>query len=170
MAMASNGKGTGREPLALTRHHSQSLTASAKAEISGLIEAALEHVRTSGEPIEQFRGTVGFDIAKDETFRALQEFGPAATAIAALPLVAERYGVDDADRLALQFIYQMLERSPEPGFDQATFETLWEDFCAELEDPDWLFRAVANLRYCRAGAGPTSSQTGSASGNGRLRI
>jgi hypothetical protein len=64
-----------------------------------------------------------------------------------MSLVQDRYGAEEAPRLALQFIYQLLDRLPEPEFDEGVFESLWVDFVSELEEPQWKFRAVANIRY-----------------------
>jgi Apea-like HEPN len=126
----------------------------AKEELRALVRAALERIHASGEGIEGSRGVALYDLGKDEIFTSLNEFSPAETAVASLPLMQERYGANEAQRVTLEFIYQMLERISEPAFDEATFEALWEDFVGELDEPEWVFRAVANVRYFGAEGGP----------------
>jgi hypothetical protein len=81
-------------------------------------------------------------------------FDEAAAALAGVALVQQRYGVDQAPRIALQFVYQWLDRVDDPRFEEGLFDQLWHDFAAELDEPDWVFRAVANVRWLTAEGGP----------------
>jgi hypothetical protein len=57
---------------------------------------------------------------------------------------------DNSTRVVLQFLYQYFRRVETIKFDEAEFEALWEDFLFELiEEPNWLYRAVSNLRCFR---------------------
>ncbi len=115
-----------------------------------MAQAALYQVHASGHSIESLRGVAYFDLGKDEIFTALPEFGAARTAVASLPLVQERYGGAQAHRVTLQFVYEWLNRLSAPSFDETAFGGLWEDFCAEVEDPEWVYIAVANVRWVQA--------------------
>jgi hypothetical protein len=126
----------------------------AKRELRGLVEAATEAVEVSGRGIERFRGIALYDSVKDETFTSLATFTEAESAVASLSLVQERYGGGAAALVTLQFVYEWLKRLAEPRFDERAFEHLWEDFGAELDEPDWVFRAVANVRRFTAEGGP----------------
>ncbi len=119
----------------------------AHAALHTLSGTALGRIRASGQPIEAFRGIAIYDTSKDEIFMSLDGFEAAEQALASIPSLQERYGVDQASRLALQFIYELLGRLHEPVFDEELFESLWVDFLAELAEPQWLFRGVANVRF-----------------------
>lgn len=112
--------------------------------------AAVERIRESGLSIDRFRGIAFYDTAKDEIFTSLDAFQAAEQSIASISLLEERYGAGEVRRLTLQFIYQLLARLDEPEFDENVFESLWVDFLAELDEPEWVFRAVANVRYVTA--------------------
>jgi hypothetical protein len=122
----------------------------ARAALHTLSATALGRIRASGQPIESFRGIAIYDTSKDEIFTSLDGFDEAEQELAAIPSLQERYGVDQASRLALQFIYELLGRLQEPVFDEELFESLWANFLAELAEPQWLFRGVANARFLAA--------------------
>jgi hypothetical protein len=85
-------------------------------DVRALAVAAVERIAASGRDLNDFRGIAVYDTAKDEIFTSLDAFRPAESAIAELALVVERYGVDEAGRLTLQFVYQLLNRLTEPTF------------------------------------------------------
>jgi hypothetical protein len=122
----------------------------ARSALRTLSLAAVERVRESGLSIDRFRGIALYDTAKDEIFTLLDDFQSAEQSLVSISLLPERYGVGEVRRLTLQFIYQLLARLGEPEFDEEVFESLWVDFLAELEEPQWVFRAVANVRYVTA--------------------
>jgi hypothetical protein len=122
----------------------------ARSALRTLSLAAVERVRESGLSIDRFRGIAFYDTAKDEIFTSLDDFQSAEQSLVSISLLPERYGVGEVRRLTLQFIYQLLARLGEPEFDEEVFESLWVDFLAELEEPQWVFRAVANVRYVTA--------------------
>ncbi|MCA1709124.1 MAG: hypothetical protein LC808_39925 [Actinobacteria bacterium] len=118
--------------------------------LRALAEAAVRRVGDSGQPIELFRGIALYDTSKDEFFTSLDVFEAAQDALASIPLLHSRYGADETNRVTLQFIYELLSRLHEPEFGDEAFESLWHDFLAELAEPQWLFRGVANLRFITA--------------------
>ena len=63
-------------------------------------------------------GVAYYDTRKDEIFTGLDEFGSAVDALRTDPVLQERFGGDEAERLALQFIYAMNAPAGGPG----TFE------------------------------------------------
>jgi len=122
----------------------------ARLALRALTEAAAAAVEASGRGVEPFRGIALYERGKDEMFTSLAAFDEATTALAALALAQECYGVDQAPRIALQFVYEWLNRVDEPRFEEGVFDQLWQDFAAELDEPDWVFRAVANVRWLTA--------------------
>lgn len=125
-----------------------------KRALRTLTEAATATVEVSGRGVESFRGIAIHDTRKDETLTSLVAFEEASAAVASLALVQQRYGVHEAPRVTLQFVYEWLDRVNEPYFQEDAFDRLWEDFSAELDDPDWTFRIVANVRGLAAQGGP----------------
>lgn len=125
----------------------------ARRALRALTEAATTAVDASGGGVERFRGIAIHDTRKDEIFTSLAPFEEATNAVASLALVQQRYGVDEAPRVTLQFVYEWLGRVDKPRFDESAFDQLWEDFAAELDEPDWVFRAVANVRWLTAEGG-----------------
>lgn len=121
-----------------------------KAALRRLAEAAVRHVAESGRSIEQFRGVALSNAAKDAHFTGLSEFKEAERALADMPLVGERYGADQAKRLALQVVYELLRVLDEPSWDDEAFDRIWEGFAAELDESHWTQRGVANLRNFRS--------------------
>jgi hypothetical protein len=87
----------------------------------------------------QFGGTAVYDQQKDSIFKAPPSFARAAEAIGRTPLVAVRYGEDYvADRLALQFIYQLFPRAGAVGIANDA-RRLWRRFVSELKRAEWIF-------------------------------
>lgn len=117
-----------------------------KTALITLANDVIRMLSESGRAIEAFRGIAIYDTAKDAVITALPSFGPASSAIRAMPLVEERYGTESADRLALQWVYELLPRLADASFI-ASAEALWADFMVELNEPQWIFRGVANLRH-----------------------
>ena len=111
-----------------------------------LLRAAVEKVADSRQPISDFRGIAFYDTQKDDFFTSLSEFDHAVTALATVPLLAERLGAEERRRLALQLVYSLIERLNEPTYDDHEFDRIWSSFLEEIEDPNWTYRAVANLR------------------------
>ncbi len=123
-----------------------------KPKLRALVEASLERVAASEKDIGQFRGIALYDTQKDGTFNTLDTFRPAVEALASDPTIVERYGQENAERLALQFIYDVIERLSIPGFDQDAFEETWSAFEEELVESTWRQVGVANLRHFHADA------------------
>ena len=93
-----------------------------------------------------FRATAGHRPQRDSIIDGLPSFAGAREALLAPPLVAERYGTDEGDRLALQFVYNLFPRHDARGLG-ADVRRVWRDYLAEVARPDWRFFGVANLRH-----------------------
>jgi hypothetical protein len=52
--------------------------------------------------------------------------------------------------LIRQFVDQFMKRRSGPALDEEAFERLWREFIAEIEAPEWVYRGVANVRWCAA--------------------
>jgi hypothetical protein len=122
----------------------------AKGRVQDLLEAAILKIGQTGRPLAEFRGVALFDTRRDDVFTELPEFAPASEAIAALDLVRERFGENEVPRIALQFLYQLIDELDEPAWSETAFESLWDAFVAEVSDPRWTYRGVANLRNFHA--------------------
>jgi hypothetical protein len=117
-----------------------------KAALRRFAEAAVRHVAESGQGLQPFLGVALHRPARDAQFTSLSEFKEAELAIADMALVGERYGTDQAKRLALQVVYELLKVLDEPRWDDEAFDRMWEGFTAELDESQWTHRGVANLR------------------------
>lgn len=103
-----------------------------------------------GLPPDQLQGVAFYDTAKDELFTSLKSFDSAVAALGCVPNLESRLGLGETKRIALQFIYEYFEVLGSPVYDAVRFESLWANFVGELEDPNWLYCGVANLRYFRS--------------------
>ena len=54
----------------------------------------------------------------------------------------------------MQFLYEYFRRHGTVEFNEAVFEALWRDLFAEIDEPYWIFRGVANMRCFRAADDP----------------
>ena len=119
----------------------QAARAESRAALGALVGQATRVIGLDG-----LRGVALYDSEKDAAITSLEGFEEAAGLIRAIPLVAERYGVENATRLALQFVYESGARLTEATFDDAVVGDAWQAFCEELDAPTWVFRGVANVR------------------------
>jgi hypothetical protein len=113
-----------------------------KESISAAIDASL--------PLDELRGVALFNPTRDERFISLDSFPTTVQMVATIPNFAARFGNDNSTRLVLQFVYEYFYCIDTIQFDEVKFEALWQDFLFELiEEPDWIYRAVSNLRCFR---------------------
>src|SRR5262249_18416604 len=101
---------------------------------------------TTELPLAELRGVALYNPLRDAPLLALPTFDTSRETIANLPHFATMFGVENAARILLQLIYQYFARVESVQFDTPAFERLWRDFLAELENPNWVVRGVANLR------------------------
>jgi len=98
-------------------------------------------------PLDELCGAAGFNPTRDERFTLLSSFPAVVQMVTTIPNFAARFGNDNSTRLVLQFLYKYFRGIDAIKLDDATFETLWQNFWLELiEEPDWLYRTVSNLR------------------------
>jgi hypothetical protein len=112
--------------------------------LAGLVRQAIDVIEDSR--LDQLRGVAIYDSQKDDAIKSLEGFDPAVAAIASIPLVAARYGADQAARLAIQFVYEVGARLVDVAFDETVVRETWDAFCEELDTPEWIDRGVANVR------------------------
>jgi hypothetical protein len=121
-----------------------------KTSIRALLSDSISATVDASLPLDELRGVVGFSPIRDERFTSLSSFPAAAKIVTTIPNFTARFGNDNSTRFVLQFLYQYFRRVDAIKLDDATFESLWEDFLFELiQEPDWLYRAVSNLRCFR---------------------
>lgn len=110
------------------------------------VRPLIEEAAVSGLPLDGLRGIAFFNTEKDARLTPLKSFASAEQAVTRVPHFIDRIGVDNARRVVLQFIYQYFARVDSPRYDEAVFESVWEDFTAEIDNPQWLTRGITNVR------------------------
>ena len=101
---------------------------------------------SNGVPLDRLHGTAFLDMSRDAQITALPSFEKALQAIISVPDFVTRFGAQEARRAVLQFVYQYFTRADNIRYEEAAFESLWEDFTAEVQDPRWVTRGLANVR------------------------
>jgi hypothetical protein len=92
-------------------------------------------------------GIAFYNPARDAPIIELAAFPQAKAALVEIPQFGERFGEGQANRIALQFVYSYFRRLKEVNYDQNLFDALWLDLVAEIQEPNWLIRGVANLKF-----------------------
>jgi hypothetical protein len=121
-------------------------TAAVKAALRRLTVDVVQALDRSGQDPANFRGIAFYDTEKDSITTQQPSFDIACEEIKGVPLVADRYGGENAIRLTLQCVYQVIPLLVNHELDEA-IDSLWADFLGELNEPQWIFRAVSNLRH-----------------------
>src|SRR5438874_3523477 len=109
----------------------------------GLVQRACDVVTPSPFSVSgPRRGIAYYDISRDKPITELAEFGGAVAALQADPVIAKIYGLENAPRLAIQFVYNtcgLLDN----GIDiPSAFEATWSALVTENSRPHWRFTAV----------------------------
>jgi hypothetical protein len=117
-----------------------------KTQIGQLLSAAAAAATGAGRDLAQLRGVAHYDTSKDLFITNLTPFAAVEGGVSQLPLVSERYGVDQSRRIALQLVYEYFGRAKAVEIDPIILDSLWADFVAELQSPVWITRCVTNLR------------------------
>ena len=120
-----------------------------KTQIGRLLSAAAAAAAATGagRDLALLRGIALYNPSKDSFVTNLEPFAAVEAGLSQLPLVSERYGVDESRRIALQLVYEYFGRAKVVAIDPILLDSLWADFVAELESPVWLTRCVTNLRH-----------------------
>ena len=121
--------------------------ANAKSALSALVQ---EGVATAGATA-QSRGAHRqppplFDLEHDEQFTALASFSPAVACVSEIEDFRQNYGVGEAKRLVLQFLYEYLDEVPSLVADGHCFESIWTRFDRELSTPTWRHIGITILQ------------------------
>jgi hypothetical protein len=119
----------------------------AKVALRGLVEEAVNDAQGRGQPIDYHRRrSPWLDMEYDRQFTRLNSFADALQRVEALPEVRQRYGVEAANNLALQFLYAFLDAVPDLALDEPCFESVWSRFRRELSIPEWRHVGVTILQ------------------------
>jgi hypothetical protein len=90
-------------------------------------------------------GIAFYDMTRDKPITEVPAFKGAVAALELDPASVIAYGRENANRLAIQFVYNTC-RLVDGGADlSAAFEATWTALQAETADPNWTFAAVANI-------------------------
>lgn len=112
-----------------------------------LTTQGLISIRESSFGWEGFGGaTAYYDSCKDKLVTDLLAFSEAVGALEVSREVASLFGVTEAKRIALQFVFNAYPLVCAGSTVDAAFETVWDGFAQELGTPTWTFAAVANLQ------------------------
>jgi hypothetical protein len=117
-----------------------------KGALKRLTVDVVQALERSGQDSASFRGIAFYNTEKDTIITEQVSFDSACEKIKSVPLVADRYGRENAVRLTLQCVYQVIPLLVNHELDEA-IDSLWTDFLEELNEPQWIFRAVSNLRH-----------------------
>lgn len=118
-----------------------------KTKVDLLLAAVAAAAASTGLEPRQVRGIALYDSQKDAFVISVEPFAEVEASIRELPVVHERYGLDQSCRLALQLVYEYFARANDLVVRSELVDALWADFVAELESPVWLARCVTNLRH-----------------------
>ncbi len=110
------------------------------------LQILVEQAAARGLPLIKLRGIAFYDMEKDAPLTLLESFAAAEQAITQFPEFRARFGGDNVRRVTLQFIYEYFARVDGVRYEQAVFDALWEDFTADIANPQWATRGIANVR------------------------
>jgi hypothetical protein len=96
----------------------------AKGGLHALVEEMIKYAQGRGQHIDHHRHRSPYmDREYDEQFIRLNAFTDALHHIEVLPEVHQSYGVDEAERMVLQFLYAYLDDVPDLALDKQCFES-----------------------------------------------
>jgi hypothetical protein len=111
-----------------------------------VLEAQAQAVTTWETLAEYSGGTAAFDLERDRSLSELTGCREALETLQAVPEFMGAFGTEHAERATLQFVYEYFSHTERLEFDADAFETTFEAFASELDDPNWTYVAFANLR------------------------
>jgi hypothetical protein len=118
----------------------------AKGSVRAFVDQAVSAATLNDVPLTELQGIALFNSMRDARLTSLDTYDGATQDIASTPGFTERFGIEASPRIVLQFAYQYFARIDSVRYDEATFEGLWLVFLEEVQEPNWTFRAVGNLR------------------------
>jgi len=122
------------------------LTEVARSTVLGLVQRAWHVVTPSRYSVSgSRRGIAYYDTSRDEPIIEVTEFAGAVAALQSDTVIAAIYGPDNAQRLAIQFVYNTCGLLDDGVDIPAAFEATWNALVTESSQPHWRFAAVANL-------------------------
>src|SRR5438552_13125946 len=92
------------------------------------------------------RAIAYYDTRKDDLITTLVSFQPAVDALGQLPAVQKLFGVTEAKRLAIQFVFNACRQVADKLLPEAAFEAVWATFKQEITTDTWTYRAVSNMQ------------------------
>ena len=113
-----------------------------KAAFLAFVERSMHLVAELGLPLGRHLPLL--DVRYDEHFTVLAEFGAARDQLETLDVFEKQYGAANASRFTLVCLYAYFDAAG-ARIDNASFDTTWAAFWAELHEPMWRFLAVCNL-------------------------
>jgi hypothetical protein len=133
----------GQPPSAGTRVVAEST----KANLRAFIDQSVSMAVAGGVPLSELRGIASYNPIRDARFTPLEAFAGATQAVINIPGLAEKFGAEAGSLIVLQFVYQYFSRVDSVRYEETVLESLWLDFIAEVNEPNWTTRAVANVRF-----------------------
>lgn len=118
----------------------------ARNEFRDLIKETVSMAAAQNVPLDKLRGISFFDSSKDAPITSLSSFAKAAEAVTSIPDFVARFGSLEVTRVVLQFVYGYFPRADSIRYEESVFDSVWSDFTAEIQEPRWVTRGVANVR------------------------
>ncbi len=118
-----------------------------KSALHALTMQGLASIQESSFGWEGFGGAIAYyDSRKDKLVTDLPAFSEAVNALEESREVSTLFGVTEARRIALQFVFNAYPLVCAGSSVDVAFDTVWNGFVRELTTPTWTFAAVANLQ------------------------
>lgn len=76
----------------------------------------------------------------------MRSFDAARQAAIKIPNFIPRFGTGEASRAVLQPVYEYFGHIDSARYERDAFETQWLDFTVELQEVNWVYRGIANVR------------------------
>jgi len=112
-----------------------------------LTAQGLRSISESQMGMEGFEGAAAYhDSQKDKLVTDVQAFSAAVNALEASREIETLFGLKEAKRIALQFVFSAYPLVRSGQSVDAAFESVWDGFTREIATPTWTFAAVANLQ------------------------
>src|SRR4051794_31774797 len=103
--------------------------------VEELLREATDVAVQSGRPLEQWRGTAIYDSSRDALLKEIPAFVQVVALLASRPQVTERYGADNAERLALQLVYEFFSNLTSLEWRDEAAQAVWTNFLVEEQQP-----------------------------------
>jgi hypothetical protein len=115
--------------------------------LRAFVRDAIATATTTGQSPDAHRRHVPiFDLEYDAQFTQLASYAQAVARVSQIGNFRQHYGVEEAERIVLQFLYEYFSEAPSLLVHDACFESVGSRFFQELSKPAWRHVAIAILQ------------------------